>query len=39
MKKDIHSPKEKQAMFRKGVLIVLAIALVLVAVGVASTVI
>ena len=39
MKKDIHSPKEKQAMFRKGVLIVLAIALVLVAVGVASQVV
>lgn len=39
MKKTIHSPKEKQAMFRKGVLFVLIIALVFVAVGVASQVV
>lgn len=36
MKKTIHTPKEKQAMFRKGVLIVVVLILVLVAVGVAS---
>lgn len=36
MKKTIHSPKEKQTMFRNGVLIVLVIILVFVAVGVAS---
>ena len=36
MKKTIHTPKEKQAMFRKGVLIVFVFTLVLVAVGVVS---